>query len=218
TFHPEFAYLPRKFKVAVNGAVEDRAVTDAHDIGLDVVRNDQGEIGFRVIVGGGLGRTPILGSVIKEFLPWKHLLTYVEAVMRVYNQYGRRDNMYKARIKILVKAIGAEEFARQVEEEWTDLKDGPSTLTEAEVARVAAFFEPHPYQSLPASSAQFEQHKAGNKAFANWVARNVKAHKVPGYAIVVISLKKTGVPPGDATAEQMDFVADLADRYSFSEI
>ena len=218
TFHPEFAYLPRKFKVAINGAVEDRAATDVHDIGLDVVRNEEGEVGFRVIVGGGMGRTPILGSVIKEFLPWKHVLTYIEAVMRVYNQYGRRDNMYKARIKILVKAIGADVFAKQVEEEWADLKDGPSTLTEAEVARVAAFFEPHPYETLPAVSAQFEQQKADNKAFANWVSRNVKAHKVPGYAIAVVSLKKTGVPPGDATAEQMDFVADLADRYSFSEI
>ncbi len=218
TFHPEFAYLPRKFKIAVNGAEEDRAVTDAHDIGLDVVRNAQGEIGFRVLVGGGLGRTPILGSVIKEFLPWQHVLTYIEAVMRVYNQYGRRDNMYKARVKILLKAIGAEEFARQVEEEWVDLKDGPSTLTEEEVARVAAFFEPHPYQSLPAVSAQFEQQKADNKAFANWVKRNVKAHKVPGYAIAVVSLKKTGVPPGDATAEQMDFMADLAERHSFGEI
>ncbi|MDB5795118.1 MAG: cysI [Noviherbaspirillum sp.] len=218
TFHPEFAYLPRKFKVAINGSVEDRAATAVHDIGLHMVRNEQGEIGFRVLVGGGMGRTPILGSVIREFLPWQHLLTYIEAIMRVYNQHGRRDNIYKARIKILVKAIGIEEFRRQTEEEWKDLKDGPSTLVQEEVDRVAAFFMPPAYETLPATDEAFEAFKAENKAFANWVGRNVKPHKIPGYKAVVLSLKKTGVPPGDATAEQIDLVADMADRYSFGEL
>ena len=218
TFHPEFAYLPRKFKIAINGAEEDRAAIMVHDIGLSIVKNEQGEIGFRVIVGGGMGRTPILGSEIRSFLPWQHMMSYIEAILRVYNQYGRRDNMYKARIKILVKAIGVEEFARQVEQEWADLKDGPSTLTEEELKRVAAYFAPPAYEKLPATDSAFEQFKAGDKAFFNWVSRNVKPHKVPGYAAVVLSLKKTGVPPGDATAEQLDFVAGLADRYSFGEV
>jgi sulfite reductase (NADPH) hemoprotein beta-component len=218
TFHPEFAYLPRKFKIAINGAKEDRAATAVHDIGISVVYNDANDIGFRIMVGGGMGRTPILGSVIREFLPWQHLLTYIEAVMRIYNQFGRRDNKYKARIKILVKAIGAEDFARQVEAEWQDLKDGPGTLTVEEVNRVAAYFTAPPYQTLPATDPGMEQARADNKAFANWLKRNVKPHKMPGYAAAVLSLKKTGVPPGDATAEQLDFMADLADRYSFGEL
>jgi sulfite reductase (NADPH) hemoprotein beta-component len=218
TFHPEFAYLPRKFKIAFNGAVEDRAAIQVHDIGMEIVRNEQGETGLRVLVGGGMGRTPILGSVIREFLPWQHMLSYTEAVMRVYNQYGRRDNMYKARIKILVKAIGAEEFARQVEQEWVDLKDSPSTLTIEEFNRVADYFAPPPYEKLESGDALLDQQKTESKAFGNWLQRNVKPHKVPGHAIVVLSLKKTGTPPGDATAEQMDFVADLADRYSFGEL
>jgi sulfite reductase (NADPH) hemoprotein beta-component len=218
TFHPEFAFLPRKFKIAFNAAEEDRAATQVHDIGLTVVKNADGEIGFRVMVGGGMGRTPILGSVIREFLPWEHMLTYTEAIMRVYNQYGRRDNIYKARIKILVKAIGAEEFARQVEEEWLDLKDSPSTLTAEEFQRVADYFTPPAYETLPAVDPSLEQRKSENKAFSNWLARNVRPHKVPGYAIAILSLKKTGTPPGDATADQMDFVANLADRYSFGEL
>jgi sulfite reductase (NADPH) hemoprotein beta-component len=216
TFHPEFIALPRKFKVAINGAVEDRAAIAVHDIGLTVVRNEAGEVGFKFMVGGGMGRTPILGSVIREFLPWQHMLTYTEAVMRVYNQYGRRDNKYKARIKILLKAIGVEEFARQVEAEWADLKDGPETLTVDEMSRIAAYFTPPAYRTLPDIDPAAAQ--AGNKAFANWLGRNVKPHKRPGYAAVVLSLKKTGVPPGDATAEQIDFAADLADRYSFGEL
>jgi sulfite reductase (NADPH) hemoprotein beta-component len=216
TFHPEFIALPRKFKVAINGAVEDRAAIAIHDIGLTLVRNDAGEVGFKFMAGGGMGRTPILGSVIRDFLPWQHLLTYTEAVMRVYNQHGRRDNKYKARIKILLKALGVEEFTRQVEEEWKDLKDGPETLTQEEFDRVAQWFQPHAYATLEDIDAS-AQH-ADNRAFANWVNRNVKPHKVPGYAAVVLSLKKTGVPPGDATAEQMDFVADLADKYSFGEL
>jgi len=216
TFHPEFIALPRKFKVAINGALEDRAAIAVHDIGLSVVTNDAGEIGFRFMAGGGMGRTPILGSVIRDFLPWQHLLTYTEAVMRVYNQHGRRDNKYKARIKILLKALGVEEFIRQVEAEWVDLKDGPETLTREELDRVAAYFAPPSYAALPAIDPLADH--ADNKAFANWLNRNVKPHKVPGYAAVLLSLKKTGVPPGDATAEQMDFIADLADQYSFGEI
>jgi len=216
TFHPEFIALPRKFKVAINGAEEDRAAIAIHDIGLTVMRNEAGEVGFKFMAGGGMGRTPIIGSVIRDFLPWQHLLTYTEAVMRVYNQYGRRDNKYKARIKILLKAIGLEEFQRQVEAEWTDLKDGPETLTEEELQRVTDFFQPPPYKAL--ANIDYVGQQDGNKAFANWVKRNVKPHKKAGYAAVVLSLKKTGVPPGDATAEQMDFMADLADRYSFGEL
>ncbi|WP_426111171.1 nitrite/sulfite reductase [Massilia sp. PWRC2] len=215
TFHPEFIALPRKFKVAINGALEDRAAIAVHDIGLTVVTNDAGEIGFKFMAGGGMGRTPILGSVIREFLPWQHLLTYTEAVMRVYNQYGRRDNKYKARIKILLKALGVEEFTRQVEAEWVDLKDGAETLTAAELARVSAYFAPPAYRAL----ADIDVRAAHpDKAFANWLARNVKPHKRAGYAAVILSLKKTGVPPGDATAAQMDFVADMADQYSFGEL
>jgi len=218
TFHPEFAYLPRKFKIAINGAAEDRAAVAVHDIGLHIVKNEAGEIGFRVMVGGGMGRTPILSSEIRAFLPWQHMMTYIEAILRVYNQYGRRDNIYKARIKILVKALGIEEFARQVEEEWQHIKDTPGTLTQEEFQRVAAYFTPPAYETLPAEDKQFEQHKAESKAFANWLKRNVHPHKVPGYAAVVLSLKKTGTPPGDATAAQLDFVADLSERYSFGEV
>ena len=216
TFHPEFLALPRKFKIAINGSVEDRAAIAVHDIGLTMVRNEAGEVGFKYMAGGGLGRTPILGSVIRDFLPWQHILTYTEAVMRVYNQFGRRDNKYKARIKILLKALGVEEFTRLVEAEWADLKDGPETLTREEFDRVAKWFQPHAYAQLEDGDVLAPH--ADNRAFANWVNRNVKPHKVPGYASVVLSLKKTGVPPGDATAEQMDFVADLADKYSFGEL
>ena len=218
TFHPEFAYLPRKFKVAINGASEDRAVTAAHDVGLTVLKNEEGEIGFRVLVGGGLGRTPIIGSVIREFLPWPHVMTYLEAILRVYNQYGRRDNMYKARIKILVKALGSDEFAQEVEAEWAHLKEGPGTLTVEELQRVARHFSAPAHDILPAIDNELEKRKRENKAFASWVKRNVKPHKIAGYKAVVLSLKKNGVPPGDATAEQLDFVADLADRYSFGEL
>ncbi|MBC7513277.1 MAG: nitrite/sulfite reductase [Herminiimonas sp.] len=218
TFHPEFAYLPRKFKLAYNGATQDRAATAVHDIGFTLLTNAAGEIGLRVMVGGGMGRTPILGSVICDFLPWQHMLTYTEAIMRVYNQYGRRDNIYKARIKILVKAIGIEEFRRQVEAEWVDLKDGPSTLTNEELARVTSFFTSPAYETFTGDDEAIELRKGADRGFGNWMRRNVKPHKIPGYAIVLLSLKKTGVPPGDATAEQMDFVADLAERFSFGEI
>jgi sulfite reductase (NADPH) hemoprotein beta-component len=216
TFHPEFIALPRKFKIAINGAVHDRAAIAVHDIGLTIVKNAQGETGFRFMVGGGLGRTPILGSVIKDFVPWQHVLTYIQAIMRVYNEHGRRDNKHKARIKILVKAIGVEEFTRQVEAEWADLQDNPETLTREELDRVSAWFAPPAYARLDDTDALAAH--PDNRAFANWVNRNVKPHKVPGYAAVVLSLKKTGVPPGDATAEQMDFVADMADRYSFGQL
>jgi len=215
TFHPEFAALPRKFKVAINGALEDRAAIAVHDIGLSVVKNEAGEIGFKVMVGGGMGRTPILGSVVREFLPREHMLTYIEAIMRVYNLHGRRDNKYKARIKILLKAVGLEEFTRQVEAEWEDLKGTEQTLTLEEMERVIAYFQPHDYKALPAYDAAAAH---AEKAFHNWLKRNVKPHKVPGYAAVVLSVKKTGVPPGDATDVQMDFMADVADRYSFGEL
>ena len=218
TFHPEFAYLPRKFKIAITGATEDRAAIAVHDIGLAVTKNALGEIGFRVLVGGGLGRTPMIGVEICDFLPWQHVMTYCESILRIYNQYGRRDNMYKARIKILVKAIGIEEFKRQVEADWADIKDGSGTLTKAEVNRVAAYFTAPAYETLPANDAAVASLKAENKAFANWLQRNVKPHKVPGYASVVLSLKKTAIAPGDASAEQMDAAADLADRFSFGEL
>jgi sulfite reductase (NADPH) hemoprotein beta-component len=218
TFHPEFAFLPRKFKIAVNGANSDRAVIRLHDIGLDIVKNSAGEVGLRVLVGGGMGRTPFIGSFIREFLPWQHMLTYCEAILRVYNRYGRRDNSFKARIKILVKALGAAEFARQVEEEWVHLKDGPNTITQAELDRVASFFTDPAYERLNDQDSGFNAKLSGDKAFSNWVKRNVHAHKVPGYAAVTLSLKKTGIPPGDCTSEQMEMVADLADRYSFSEL
>ena len=218
TFHPEFAYLPRKFKIAITGATEDRAAIAVHDIGLAVTKNALGEIGFRVLVGGGLGRTPMIGVEICDFLPWQHVMTYCESILRVYNQYGRRDNIYKARIKILVKALGIEEFKRQVEADWADIKDGLGTLTAAEINRVAAYFTAPAYETLPAIDAGVASLKAENKAFANWLQRNVKPHKVPGYASVVLSLKKTAIAPGDASAEQMDAAADLADRFSFGEL
>ena len=218
TFHPEFAFLPRKFKIAVNAATEDRAVIRAHDVGLEVVRGDDGELGVRVFAGGGLGRTPILGKVVREFLPRKHMLSYLDALLRVYNRYGRRDNLYKARIKILVNALGVEEFARQVEEEWSFTKDGPTTLTDEEFDRIAAHFAPPAYETLPGNDATYQQAIASDKAFAAWVRRSVHAHKVPGYAAVTLSLKAPGAAPGDISDVQMDAVADLADRFSFGEL
>jgi sulfite reductase (NADPH) hemoprotein beta-component len=223
TLHPEFGFLPRKFKIAINGSLEDRAATLVHDIGLHAVRGDAGEVGFRVIVGGGLGRTPIIGHVIREFLPWRHLLTYLDAILRVYNRYGRRDNKYKARIKILVKDLTPVGFAEQVEAEWAHLKDGPGTLIQAEIDRVARQFTRPAYESAAPvrrerEKAQLDARLAADRAFARWVERNVHPHRVPGYAAVTLSLKQTGVPPGDATADQMDAVADLAQRYGFGEI
>ncbi|MCX7166282.1 MAG: nitrite/sulfite reductase [Rhodocyclales bacterium] len=222
SFHPEFAYLPRKFKVAISGAREDRAAIRVHDLGLQVVKNDAGETGFKVHAGGGLGRTPLLGQAVRDFLPWPHLLTYTEALVRVFNRHGRRDNAYKARIKILVKTLGAEEFASQIEEEWSHLKDGPSTLTAAEVARVAAQFAAPDYETLADGDLCHLAHQREDKAFARWVERNVHAHKVPGYAAVTLSLKKPApgfnAAPGDASSEQMEAAADLAERFSFGEV
>ncbi|QRY77106.1 nitrite/sulfite reductase [Pseudomonas sp. PDNC002] len=218
TFHPEFAHLPRKFKIAVNGAVSDRAAIEVHDIGLEAVQNDAGELGFRVSVGGGLGRTPIVGSFINEFLPWKHLLSYLDAILRVYNRYGRRDNKYKARIKILVKALTPEVFAQRVDAEWANLKDGPSTLTDAELQRVAAHFVDPAYQALEDQDAALAQLDAEHPGFARWRSRNTFAHKKPGYVAVTLSLKPTGVAPGDVTDKQLDVIADLADRFSFGEV
>jgi sulfite reductase (NADPH) hemoprotein beta-component len=218
TLHPEFSFLPRKFKIAVNGAEADRAAIFLHDIGLQAVRDAAGAVGFRVIVGGGMGRTPIIGHVFREFLPWPHLLTYLEAILRVYNRYGRRDNIHKARIKILVKARTPEKFLEEVEAEWAHLKDGPSTLTEEEVRRVEDRFTRPQYETLDGDDAGHLARLAAEPAFSGWAKRNVHPHKAPGYAAVTLSLKKTGVPPGDATADQMDSVADLADRYSLGEL
>ena len=218
TFNPEFSYLPRKFKIAVNGSHADRAAVQVHDVGLHAVRGANGEVGFRVLVGGGLGRAPIIGHVIREFLPWRHLLTYLDAILRVYNRYGRRDNIHRARIKILVKERTLEVFRTEVEAEWAHLKDGPATLIDEEIARIESRFTRPAYAALPAADAGLEAALAADRAFRNWHLRNVHPHKVPGYAAVTLSLKKTGVPPGDVTAEQMNAVADLADRYSFGEL
>lgn len=218
TFHPEFALLPRKFKIAVSGTKQDRAIVQAHDIGLEFYQDNHNKVAVRVWVGGGLGRTPILGSVIREHLEWQHALTYCEAIIRVYNLHGRRDNMFKARIKILTKALGINEFRNQVEAEWTHLKDGPNTITEAELARVAKHFEAMPYENLPAHDAGFDAAIASNPAFAAWVKRCVHVHKQPGYRAVTLSLKPHGKAPGDITSEQMWAVADLADEFSFGEL
>lgn len=219
TFHPEFAFLPRKFKIAVNSHLtDDRAATLLHDIGIKIVKNDAGEIGFAVYVGGGLGRTPIVASLVKEFLPEKDLLTYLDAVLRVYNLNGRRDNKYKARIKILVKALGVEAFAEKVDAEWQNLKDGPGTLTQEEIDRIKGHFTAPNYENLPKESTLLSQKLSEDKAFSNWYKRNVSEHKVDGYAIVTLTLKKLGTPPGDITDKQLDVVADLADRFSFGEV
>ena len=218
TFHPEFAFLPRKYKVAFSASEADEANVRIHDMGFQMRRNDAGELGFRVWVGGGLGRTPILAQVVREFLPWQHLLTYSEAILRIYNRYGRRDNLFKARIKILVRALGIAEFTRQVEDEWAHLRDGPSTLTDTEVQRVAPHFEPPAYETLPEKDVLFEIARRDQPAFATWTAHNVHAHRIPGYAAVTLSLKTTGQAPGDASSEQMNIIADLADRFGFGEL
>ncbi len=218
TLHPEFGFLPRKFKIAVSGGQEDRAVTRVHDIGLQAVINEEGETGFRVLVGGGLGRTPIVGHVIRDFLHWRDLLTYLDAILRIYNRYGRRDNKYKARIKILVKALTPEKFTSQVEAEWAHLKDGEGTLIEEEVRRVSARFTKPDYETLPEQDPEFEAKLALEPGFARWVQRNVHPHRMAGYAAVTLSLKKTGVPPGDISADQMEVTAGLADEFSFGEL
>lgn len=218
TLHPEFAYLPRKFKIAVTGSAEDRAASQVHDIGLHLVRNAEGEIGFEVLVGGGLGRTPVIGKVIREFLPKQDLLSYLDAILRVYNLNGRRDNKYKARIKILVEAMGVDAFRDQVEAEWQYTRDTELRLTDAEIARVKGFFQPHPYEALPAESPALQQQLQSDSDFKVWFERNTRAHKVSGYRCVVVSLKPLLGAPGDVTDRQMDVVAELAEQYSFAEI
>lgn len=219
TLNPEFAFLPRKFKIALSSSMEDRAAGRMHDVGIYLYKNEEGQKVLRVYAGGGLGRTPILSSQIRDNLPWQHLLSYVEAVLRVYNRYGRRDNKYKARIKILVKAVGVEEFAAEVEEEWEHLKGGPATLTETEYERVALFFRQDRYDRLDDGDKSFEQHRAANKRFAQWVKRNVHEHKVAGYASVTLSTKPgAAVPPGDVAAEQMEQIAAWSEEFGFGEI
>ena len=218
SLHPEFSFLPRKFKIAVTGAPNDRAAVKVHDIGLRMHLNDAGEPGYEVIVGGGQGRTPLIGVTVRDWLPEADLLPYLEAIMRVYNLFGRRDNKYKARIKILVHEVGAAEFTRLVEEEYSRT-DVPTVAPDpAELARIAAYFAPPAYEGLPASDRAFEIAQLENREFALWVRANVAPHKVAGYAIANISLKPIGGIPGDASAEQMRVVADLAEQYSFSEI
>ncbi|QKX18411.1 nitrite/sulfite reductase [Microbulbifer sp. YPW1] len=220
TFHPEFAFLPRKFKIAVCGAEQDRAAIRAHDIGVQIVKNDQGETGFQILVGGGLGRTPILGVAIRNFLPEKHLLSYLEAIVRVYNQLGRRDNKFKARIKILVKALGPEEFARRVEAEWEQIKDGADQLTPEAISWAQRFFPEPAYKTIDSghSEAVLRDQAGEDKAFARWLERNTFPHRVPGYQAVTLSTKPTGIPPGDVTDRQLEAIADLADQYSFGEV
>lgn len=216
TFHPEFAFLPRKFKIAVSALQEtDRAATALHDIGVYLVKNAAGELGYRILVGGGLGRTPVIGRVIRDYLPREDLIAYLEAVLRVYNLHGRRDNKYKARIKILVKALTPQVFAQKVEAEFAQVREQRKLDPEL-MARMDAVFAPPAYENLHNVdwSAQF----AAEPAFANWYRHNTHAHKVPGYRIVTISLKRVGVAPGDLTDNELDMVADLADRYSFGEI
>jgi len=226
TLHPEFAHLPRKFKFAINGAKEDRTVLLCHDVGIEMKKNAQGELVADIYAGGGMGRTPILGQLIKQELPWQLLPSYLTALLRVYNRFGRRDNLYKARIKILVKALGPEEFARQVEGEWAYIAKGDDNLTQAEWDRVAKHFTKPAYKNLPAIDnealkSQFESELDANEriAFARWLERNVRSHQVPGYASVILSLKPHGTAaPGDATTAQMNAIADLADQYSFGEL
>ena len=218
TFHPEFSFLPRKFKIAVSGSENDRAAVQIHDIGIYLVRGNEGEVGFRILVGGGLGRTPFLGVCIREYLEKRHLLSYLEAILRVYNQLGRRDNMHKARIKILVNAAGPEKFTDMVETEWQRIKDSALTLDLAEIDRVKGFFTEPEYASHAAADATLAKRLVLHKDFKLWVERNVKAHKTPGYRAVYLSLKHPATAPGDATAAQMNFIADMADRFSHSEI
>jgi sulfite reductase (NADPH) hemoprotein beta-component len=219
TLHPEFAFLPRKFKIAVTGASSDRAAIQVHDIGLRLWRDDEGEVRVRVLAGGGLGRTPMIGDVVRDDLPWKHLLTYLEACVRVYNQFGRRDNKFKARIKILVKALGIEEFRRRVDAEWEHLKDGPQTLTPAAVEAAKTHFpEPERRPVSDEAIAAYEQQRQEDRALARFVTNNVTDHKVAGYKAVTLSLKRRELAPGDVTSDQMEAVADLAERFSFGEV
>ena len=216
--HPEFSYLPRKFKIAVTGSPNDRAAVAVHDIGLRMHLNAAGEPGFEVLVGGGLGRTPFIGQTIREWVEPKQILSYVEAILRVYNIHGRRDNIHKARIKIIVNQMGIETFRKLVEREWAEIKDSPLDIPQAELDRIDAYFAPPPYEDLVDATAVLAPLREAHPRFDRWMKNNTVAHKVPGYAIVNLSLKAPGKPPGDIDADKMDAVADLADRYSFGEI
>ena len=218
TLHPEFTFMPRKFKIAVGAAARDRAALRVHDLALQLHRNDAGEIGFEVMVGGGLGRTPFLAKTIRPFLHKRDVLSYVEAILRTYNQFGRRDNIYKARIKILVHELGVEAFAKEVEAEWQSIRDGALALDPAVVSEIAGRFSYPAYERLTDGAPELADARRADRAFDTWVGNSVANHKVPGYAIVTLSLKPEGGTPGDATAVQMDAIADLADRYSFGEI
>ncbi|MDP1627482.1 MAG: nitrite/sulfite reductase [Parvibaculum sp.] len=219
TFHPEFSFLPRKFKIAVSGTPDDRAAIRVHDIGIQIVENDRKEIGYEIFVGGGLGRTPMVGKKISDFVPKEDLLAYLEAILRVYNMYGRRDNIYKARIKILVHEIGADEMRRQVEAEFAEIrKTGALHLPQEEISRIEAYFRAPAYETLPDESTELNKAVLADPGFANWVKSNVAAHKMPGYAIVNISLKPIGGTPGDCSSDQMDAVADIAEKFSFDEL
>ena len=218
TFNPEFAFLPRKFKVAFNGAGQDRAATGVHDLAFDLKLDASGEVVMDVMAGGGQGRTPRIGPVIKRDLPWREMLTYTEAVLRAYNRWGRRDNLYKARIKILVESIGAERFAADVEDEWRHLKGGIARITDEEFNRINACFTDPAYLSDAEATADLSALRVQHKRFDAWLRRNVVEHKRAGYAAVTLSLKRTGPAPGDATDVEMEQAADLADRFSFGEL
>ncbi|MGC1303671.1 MAG: nitrite/sulfite reductase [Caulobacteraceae bacterium] len=218
TLHPEFSYLPRKFKIAVTAAPEDRTAAKVHDIGLQLRRARDGQLGFEVMVGGGLGRTPYIGRTIREHLPVRHLLSYLTAILRVYNRLGRRDNIYKARIKILVASLGADEFARQVEAEWAQIDKDRVDLPDVELARIRGAFGRIDFEALPATSPLFDAARKADAGFARFVRNNLKPHKAPGYTIVNVSLKRPGDVPGDCSSDQMDVVADLAERFGHDEI
>ncbi|HEY7669768.1 MAG TPA: nitrite/sulfite reductase [Hyphomicrobium sp.] len=217
TLHPEFSWLPRKFKIAVSGAAEDRAATGFHDIGLRIVRGPEGRNGFRVLVGGGMGRTPYVGQEIRPFLEKEHLLSYIESILRVYNLHGRRDNLNKARIKILVNQLGIDKFREDVEADWQATRKDAVDLPASEYARINSYFAPPDLVPGPIKDEGVEQRRITDPTFANWLKHNVRPHRVPGYVSVVISLKEPGRTPGDASSDQMDFVADLAERYSLNE-
>lgn len=216
--HPEFSFLPRKFKIAVTGAERDRAAIQTHDIGLHLKKNAEGQLGFAVYVGGGQGRTPMVAKKIRDFLPEEHLLSYCTAILRVYNLYGRRDNKYKARIKILVHETGAEEFARQVDAEWAELKDGELTLPAADIAAIDAYFAPPELPARPEGDEAVKLARLDSRSFGEWLDQNVITHQHPDYAAVTISLKGIGEVPGDATDEQMEAVADIAEQFAFDEL
>ena len=218
TLHPEFSYLPRKFKFAVTGATEDRVAVQVHDIGLQVLHDDSGQVGFKVYVGGGMGRTPVIGKVINEFLPRADFLSYLEAILRVYNLYGRRDNIYKARIKILVNAVGIDQFREMVNAEWQQIRDSELRLTDEYIQTITKAFKTYQYRSLPTNDPEHERKLLSNPLFASWYRQNTRTHKKPGYRIVFVSLKGHGRAPGDVTDRQMEGIASLADQYSFGEI